>query len=65
MSEGTVYIPKLSELLSAQDYQKELINNRDNIAGVKFIPPTLGKPGFGLFQVQYRTAVLRKVSWTK
>ena len=65
MDKNTVYVPTFSEMLSAKDYQKELITNRENIAEVKFIPPKIGKRGFGAFKVSCRTAVLRKCSWTR
>ncbi len=65
MDKNAVYIPIFSELLSAKEYQKELVTNRENIEKVKFIPPRIGKRGFGSFKVSYRTAVLRKSSWTR
>ncbi len=65
MDKDTVYVPTFSELLSAKEYQKELLTNRENIEEVKFIPPKIGKQGFGSFKVSYRTAVLRKCSWTR
>ncbi|MGR3914583.1 MAG: hypothetical protein OD918_08705 [Gammaproteobacteria bacterium] len=41
--------------LSAQEYLKALGHpEKIDLAATKFIPPTLGEPGFGRFQVKWR-----------
>lgn len=58
------YIPKSSESFSARGFQKIVQTERDNIASVQFVPPKIGKKGYGSFRVEYRNAVLRKAtSW--
>ncbi|MFD1244786.1 hypothetical protein [Paralysiella testudinis] len=56
----TVLIPLRERHLSAQEYLREAEKDtkRNNIEAVQFIPPKLGKPGFGSFRVRYKTPML-------
>lgn len=56
-----VLIPHSERLLDAQNYLKELQTKRDNIAQVEFIPPKIGKGGYGRFRVRYKIPVLLEV----
>ncbi|MCI7718769.1 hypothetical protein HZ320_01010 [[Pasteurella] aerogenes] len=52
--------PTKQRYLSPQEYLKDLKFNEkcNNIEQVKFIPPQIGKPGFGKFLVKYKMPVL-------
>lgn len=54
------YIPTKTRTLSPKQYLAEVKKNSvvNNIDSVKFIPPQIGKGGFGQFLVQYKTPVL-------
>lgn len=56
-----VLIPYSERVLDAQSYLKELQNKRDNIAKVEFIPPKIGKQGYGKFRIHYKIPVLLEV----
>ncbi len=53
-------IPKKQRYLSAKQYLKDVEKNQvtNNIEQVTFIPPTIGKGGFGKFLVKYKRPVL-------
>lgn len=55
-----VKTPTKQRYLSAQDYLKDIRLNRhnNNIEQVQFIPPQIGKRGFGKFLVKYKIPVL-------
>lgn len=52
--------PTKQRYLSAQEYLKDMKLNRhcNNIEQVRFIPPQIGKPGFGKFLVKYKMPIL-------
>lgn len=54
------YIPTKVRTLSPKQYLAEVKKNSvvNNIDSVKFIPPQIGKGGFGQFLVHYKTPVL-------
>ena len=56
----TVLVPLKERYLSAKDYLKEIEKNRlnNNIERVEFIPPKIGKGGYGSFRIKYRVPVL-------
>ncbi|KGQ36847.1 hypothetical protein JP35_10105 [Gallibacterium anatis] len=56
----TFKTPTKQRYLSAQEYLKDIQLNQysNNIEQVKFIPPQIGKPGFGKFLVKYKMPVL-------
>lgn len=56
----TFKTPTKQRYLSAQEYLKDMQFNQthNNIEQVQFIPPQIGKPGFGKFLVKYKMAVL-------
>ncbi|MDK4688541.1 hypothetical protein [Kingella negevensis] len=51
-------IPYKERVFDAQTYLNEIKNKQDNIEKVEFIPPKLGKGGYGLFRVRYKIPVL-------
>lgn len=56
----TFKTPTKQRYLSPQEYLKDMRFNQqcNNIDQVQFIPPQIGKPGFGKFLVKYKTPVL-------
>lgn len=56
----TVKTSTRERYLSPKEYVKELQINQvhNNIEQVKFIPPQIGKGGFGKFLVKYKMPVL-------
>ncbi|MBN6068868.1 hypothetical protein HYE54_12455 [Aggregatibacter actinomycetemcomitans] len=56
----TFKTPTKQRYLSPQEYLKDVKLNQqcNNIEQVKFIPPQIGKPGFGKFLVKYKMPVL-------
>mgnify|MGYP000281529314 FL=1 len=52
--------PTKHRYLSAQEYLKDMKLNQhcNNIEHVQFIPPKIGKPGFGKFLVKYKMPIL-------
>ncbi|MPW66523.1 hypothetical protein [Moraxella catarrhalis] len=57
-SKTKVLIPKKERLLTAQAYLLDIEQRQDIIKEVEFVPPKLGKAGFGSFRVRYDTPVL-------
>ncbi|MDH2923974.1 hypothetical protein A4A71_01140 [Nicoletella semolina] len=57
---NTILKPVKKRYLSPKDYLKDvqLNSTNNNIDRVRFIPPEIGKSGFGKFLVEYKTAVL-------
>ena len=57
---NTILTPIKKRYLSPKDYLKDLqLNNiHNNIERVQFVPPEIGKPGFGKFLVEYKTPVV-------
>lgn len=55
-----ILMPYSERLLNAKDYLKERQIRGDNIAEVQFIPPKIGKIGYGLFRVRYKKPILLK-----
>ncbi|OBX79244.1 MULTISPECIES: hypothetical protein [Haemophilus] len=57
---NTFRTPTKQRYLSAQEYLKDVKRNQhgNNIEQVQFIPPQIGKPGFGKFLVKYKVSVL-------
>lgn len=55
----TFKTPTKQRYLSAQEYLKDVRLNQqcNNIEQVQFIPPQIGKPGFGKFLVKYKMPV--------
>lgn len=53
-------IPTKQRYLSPREYLKEIqdIQQCENVEQVQFVPPTVGKPGFGKFLVKYKRHVL-------
>mgnify|MGYP000862013814 FL=1 len=56
----TFKIPTKQRYLSAQEYLKDIKRNQhcNNIEQVQFIPPQIGKPGFGKFLVKHKIPVI-------
>lgn len=55
-------VPHKERIFDAQTYLNELKNKRDNnIEKVEFIPPKLGKGGYGSFRVRYKIPVLAEL----
>lgn len=54
-----ILIPKDYEVMSPEEYLRISQEEIENIESVHFIPPEIGKGGFGAFAVTYRTPVLR------
>lgn len=56
----TFKTPTKQRYLSPQEYLQDVKRNQqcNNIEQVKFIPPQIGKPGFGKFLVKYKMPVL-------
>ncbi|ARU66145.1 hypothetical protein FWK45_01990 [Histophilus somni] len=56
----TFKTPTKQRYLSPQEYLKDVKRNQhlNNIEQVQFIPPQIGKPGFGKFLVKYKIPVL-------
>lgn len=52
--------PFKERYLSAEEYVREVETNRhnNNIEDVEFIPPKIGKGGYGSFRVRYKIPVL-------
>lgn len=48
------YIPVSKQKFTSKQYLKLLEQEDKNIDRAEFVPPTLGKPGFGYFQVFYK-----------
>lgn len=53
-----ILLPKKERLLSAEAYLLDIKQHQDIIKEVQFVPPKLGKKGFGSFRVSYDTPVL-------
>lgn len=55
-----IRIPVKQRYLSPQEYLKDFRRNQavNNIEEVKFVPPQIGKGGFGQFLVKYKMPVL-------
>lgn len=56
----TMKTPTKQRYLSAQEYLKDIAINQqcNNIERVQFIPPKIGRSGFGKFLVKYKIPVL-------
>ena len=54
--------PVKARRLSPQQYLSEVKKNsfNNNVERVQFIPPQIGKGGFGQFQVTYKMPVLER-----
>nr|DAW61840.1 MAG TPA: hypothetical protein [Caudoviricetes sp.] len=54
------YIPTKVRTLSPKQYLAEVKKNSvvNNIDSVKFIPPQIGKGGYGTFQVTYKMPLM-------
>jgi len=57
---NNIRIPTKERYLSAREYLREYRLNQvnSNIEKVEFIPPQIGKPGFGKFLIKYKMPVL-------
>lgn len=55
-----VRMPTKQRYLSPKEYLKDIKHNQtcNNIEQVQFIPPQIGKPGFGKFLIKYKMPVL-------
>lgn len=55
-------VPHKERIFDARHYLTEIQNKSDNIEKVEYIPPKLGKSGYGSFRVRYKIPVLVEVS---
>lgn len=53
-----ILIPYKERVFDARTYLDEIKNKSDNIEKVEFVPPKLGKDGYGFFRVHYKVPVL-------
>ncbi len=51
-------LPVKEKIVTPQAYLREVSRGRDNIEKVEFIPPVVGKRGFGRFRIRYKIPVL-------
>lgn len=59
----TTYSPVRSEAVDATEF-KEIVQSTQilMVKRTRFVPPKLGKPGFGKFLVEYRVPILRNAN---
>lgn len=55
-----VLVPVRIEQLSAEKFAEVVERSRVNIARSRFIPPKIGRPGFGKFEVEYKVPLLKR-----
>lgn len=55
---NTLMKPIAKAYLTAEEYLKLVETDANNIKKSKFIPPTIGRKGFGFFEVEYKHPVL-------
>lgn len=49
------YMPTSTQTVSPEEYMELVKKDAKNIKRSRFIPPRLGKKGFGKFEIEYKT----------